>query len=237
MIENLEENLTGIAIGVRFRANFSIEDQIGRIIDQILYSKDSFFNPDIFPLVQSGIGKRQLANEETMDSLKIDNSNIILEINLGGSFNVADLETIHSKFEEQIIKGVLNSFKIKEIIRIGYIRRYIFQYKELAKKFVDKTIGETLGGINDINLRFSKKLPIEEAFVKKNLHDYYNSIFNIIKITDKEEIFMSVDFQRFYDPFLPNSMEIDFIPFIEKANSFNNKHYLPWLNNNYVEDK
>ena len=41
MIDNLDINLTGIAIGVRFRANFAIEDELGSIVDKIVYKKGS----------------------------------------------------------------------------------------------------------------------------------------------------------------------------------------------------
>ena len=81
MIEKLEDYLIGIAIGIRFRANFSIEDQLGKIVDTILYSKKSYFNPEVFPRVRNSIGKKVLFNEITQDKLHIDNSNIILEVN------------------------------------------------------------------------------------------------------------------------------------------------------------
>ena len=235
MIETLDQFLIGIAIGVRFRANFSIEDQLGRIVDQILYSKGSYFNPKIFPLAESNVGKRLLINPETDDKLRIDNSNIILEIQFGTTFKTKQIKEILSKFEGQIIKQVMKTFSIKEIVRIGYIRRYLFNLQDLAKTFVDKTIGETLGGVNDINLRFSKKLPVEVALAKESVNDYNNAIFNIIKKADRDEIFMSVDFQKYFDPFLPSYAEIGFRPFIEDANAFNNSRYLSWLNSNYVE--
>jgi len=237
-ISGLSEYLMGVAIGVRFRANFSIEDQLGRIIDTILYTKNSFFNPNIFPTVRSNVGQRVLINEKTNDRLHIDNSNFILETQFGDTLNFksSDFQSILNNFNNQIIKGVMKSFAIKEIVRIGVIKRYLFKIDELAETFVDKTIGKTLEGINDINLRFSKKLPITAALVKKNVNDYNNVIFNIIKRADKDEIFMSVDFQTYYDPFLPSSLDIDFEPFVKQVEQFNSDRYLKWLNSNYLED-
>ena len=235
MIENLDKFIAGIALGVRFRANFSIEDQLGQIIDKILYSKNSFFNPSVFPLVKSDVGRRMLINEETNDVLRIDNSNIILEIQTDAKFKVKDIPKILKHFDTEIIKGIMKSFAIKEIVRVGYIRRYLFEMQDLAKTFVDKTIGGTLGGVNDINLSFSKKIPVAEAIAKRDVNDYNNAIFNIVKKADLNEIFMSVDFQSFYDPFLTASTDIPFKSFIETAESFNKKNYLPWLNSNYIE--
>jgi len=232
----LSESLISMVIGIRFRANFSIEDQLGQIVDQILYSKDSYFNPKKFPLVQSGVGRKILANQSTGDQLTIDNSNIILEIVFGDSFAISDLNRILECYESEIIKGIMKKFAIKEIVRVGYIKRYIFKIEKLAKKFVDKTIGSTLEGINDIHLSFSKKLPVDEALVKDAVNDYDNAIFTVIKKADLDEIFMSVDYQRYYDPFLPLSTEVKFIPFIDRAEKFNVNRYLPWLKSNYLED-
>jgi len=236
MIQNLDKYLSGIALGVRFRANFSIEDQLGQIIDKILYSKGSFFNPSVFPYASSEIGRRILSNEETNDRIRIDNSNIILEIQLDEKFKVNDLPEILKHFESDIIKDIMKIFAIKEIVRIGYIRRYIFPMKDLAKTFVNKTIGRTLEGVNDINLRFSQKTPIQEALIKEDVNDYNNTIFNIIKKADLDEIYMSIDFQTCFDPFLPTSKDIEFKTFIKNAESFNRDKYLPWLNSNYVEE-
>lgn len=235
MINNLDPYINGIAIGVRFRANFAIEDQLGQIVDKILYSRDSYFSPEVFPMVRNGIGSKTLINEATSDKLIIDNSNIILELQLGDKFHATNLNNVHQKFEEQIIKGVMKTFSIKEIMRLGYITRYLFPIEDLAKTFVDKTVGETLEGVNDINLSFSKKLPVNKALVHAEVNDYNNAIFNIIKKADRSEIFMSVDYQTYFDPFLPGAAEIKFDPFVKSAQSFNSQKYLPWLNSNYIE--
>jgi hypothetical protein len=238
MIENLDNYLIGIALGIRFRANFSIEDQLGNIVDTILYSKDSFFNPAVFPkAVPIALGAKQLVNEATQDNLTINNSNFLLEINFGDDlkFSSKQLDEIIEKFDTQIVKGILKQFSIKKIIRVGYVRRYLFQIETLAASFIGKTIGDSFGGINDINLSFSKKIPVSESLVKKDVLDFDNAIFNVIKKANLDEIFMSIDYQSFYDPFLPSSSMIGFKSFIDTATNFNNKQYLPWLNRNYLE--
>ena len=67
------------------------------------------------------------------------------------------------------------------------------------------------------------------------MNDYNNVIFNIIKRSDREEIFMSVDFQSYFDPYLPSYNEIEFNPFVDEVEIFIKNKYLPWLNSNYVE--
>jgi len=237
MIENLESYLIGIAIGIRFRANFVIEDQLGKIADIILYSKDAFFNPHVFPKATTSAGAKELFNEQTQDYLHIDNSNVILEVNFSndGVFNKGDLNDILENFDNQITKGVLREYSITQIRRIGFVRRHIFEIESLTKSFITKTIGNTPGGVNDINLRFSKRLPIAIALVKKDVLDYDNAIFNIIKKANLNEIFMSIDYQSFFDPFLPSSTMIDFPSFLQRANGFNSNQLLTWLNSYYME--
>jgi hypothetical protein len=239
VIENLEKNLIGIVIGIRFRANFAIEDQLGRIIDDILYKKESLFNPKIFPTVKSTVGGKLLINENTRDMLEIDNSNVIFEATLDDSstFKLSQIDDIHKNFESQIIQGTMKQFSFKEIVRIGYVRRYLFKLEDLAKIFVNKTVGQSFGGVNDINLRFSKKLPVPEAIIKRDVNDYVNVIFNIIKKSDLQEIFMSIDYQHFYDPFLTTASSIEFKNFLNQMDIFNKDRYLTWLNSYYKEIK
>lgn len=236
-MDNIQEYFVGMALGVRFRANFSIEDQLGSIVDNILYDKKSFFNPKIFPKVRNSIGSKILLNEVTQNNMQIDNSNIILDVNFSKEvgFKSQDSAEIIEMFDEQIIKGIMMSYKIKEIVRIGYIKRYVYPIHELATTFVNKTIGNTLGGINDINLSFSKKFTTTDGKLKKDVYDYDNAIFNVIKKADLDEIFMSIDYQRYFDPFLDNAGEIKLSQFIDKAESFNSGNYVEWLNNNYLE--
>ena len=169
MIQNLDDYLVGVAFGVRYRANFSIEDQLGSTIDQILYSKNAFFNEHIFPLIEGHINQKILVNDKTGDKLTINNSNAILEINFGGTFKKSDIDELTKQFQSEIIDGVLKKQKVTQIVRAGVIRRYLFEEKDLAKNFINKTIG-TIEGVNDIDLRFSKKSEIPRCVE--------NSLFN-----------------------------------------------------------
>lgn len=236
MIINLDKYLIGIVIGVRYRANFSIEDSLGAIVDKILYDKKAYFNSKIFPLVQNNTNGKVLFNDSTNDKLTINNSNIILDILFDGSFSKEDCDDILENFNQQIIEGVMKQYKITEIVRVGIIKRYLFTLEDLAKSFINKTIGETLEGINDINLRFSKKIPTSTAMVKREVLDYNNVIFNIIKQSDKDELFVSIDYQKYFDPFLTSASELKFMDFVSSVNQYNNKNYLTWLNKNYLNE-
>ncbi|HQH00734.1 MAG TPA: hypothetical protein PLZ82_08115 [Smithellaceae bacterium] len=233
---NIDDYFIGLTIGVRFRANFSIEDQLGSMVDEILYAKNSFFNSKVFPQVRSRVGSKILFNEKTQNRMEIDNSNIILDVNFNdGSFKKDDCELLKRMFEEQIVNRIMKNFKIKEIVRIGYVKRFVYEMENLANTFVNKTIGGTLGGINDINLSFSKKFTTPEGLIKKDVHDYDNVIFNIIKKSDLQEIFIAIDYQCYYHPFLNDISELNIKHFYDRAESFSCGKYIDWLNKNYLE--
>ena len=110
MIDNLGKYRIGIAIGVRYRANFSLEDQLGNIVDRILYKKDSFFGPKVFTGVINKVNEKILINDNSKDHLVINNSNIILEINYGETFQRSDLDVILKGFNKEIIEGVMKKY-------------------------------------------------------------------------------------------------------------------------------
>ncbi len=239
MIDNLDNHIVGVAIGIRYRANFSIEDQIGAITDKILYSKNAFFNEHIFPITQNQVNAKVLMSDQdgSGDKLTVNNSNIVLELNFDKSFKKEDLPTIYEKFNEQIIEGILKPYKITQIIRVGIINRYLFEEKDLSKNFIKKTIGGSFDGINDIDLRFSKKFPVPDSLIKKETYDYENAIFNVIKRADRDELFVSVDFQKYFEPFLESATGIKFIEFEKRVRHYNEKNFKDWINSNYVVAK
>jgi len=222
MINNLNEYLIGFALGTRFRANFSIEDQLGKILDTILYSHNSYFGPQVFPKVGGKGGQKIMYNPVTGDRLRIDNSNFILEIQFGDDVGLkkSKYDEILNNFYKQIIHGVMSKFKIQQIVRIGIVNRYLFPLNDLAESFVDKTIRKTLEGVNDINLSFSKIIPVPEALIKRDANDWSKAIFNIIKKEDTDEIFMTADYQLYYSPFLENAQQIKLPPFFKAAQEF-----------------
>ncbi len=230
MVSDPMESLVGIVIGIRFRANFSVEDQLGNIVDTVLYSKDSFFNPSVFPEVYSDVNERVLVNKDADNHLRINSSNIILEMNLKDGLDRKYISRINDRFYHEIIRGIMKQYKITQINRVGYIKKYLFKIEELARGFLDKTLGNTLEGINDIILRFSKRYPVQEALIKNGVKDYYNAIFNIVKRANTRDLFISVDYQRYFDPFLVSSSQLEFKDFIKRAEDYNSKDFLTWLN-------
>ncbi len=231
MIQKLDTYLNGIVLGVRFRPNFILEDKSGEIIDAILYSKNTIFSTEVFPEVETSVEGKTLFNRDSEDSFKINHANVVLQIQFKekSKFNRHDASAILENFHSQILNGVLNKYKVEDIVRMGYVQKYTVGNKELAKNFVKMTVGD-LAGVDDINLRFSKKIPLETSLVKKDILDYDNAIFNIIKKADGEEISVSLDYQSFFQPFLLDSSSIPYKQFLDKANKFSSNIFSDWLN-------
>ena len=236
MLENINQYLSGIAIGIRFRPNFSIEDRFGSLVDQILYKKDSYFNPEMFSQFLSNPSERRLIDEQTGNNLVINTSNIILQITFGDKIKVDDMDTINGRFEKDIINDVMDKFEITQINRVGYIKSYLFKIEELSRVFINQTVGETLEGVNDINLRFSKKYPLQESMTKKDVSDYDNVIYSIIKRADRDEIFISIDYQRYFDPTLDKAGQLEFTKFLSSVEHYNSVNYVKWLDAYYRKD-
>lgn len=232
----LNNSLIGIVIGVRFRANFAVEDQLGKIVDDILYSTNSFFNSSVFPKVNAGVGTKYLINENTLNTLLIDNSNIILNVNISEDIAGEDLTKWTNHYNSDIIGHIMTKYNIQQIMRIGYVKRYLFKSIELANSLIKKTVGNTIqGDISDIKLSFTKRYSVDNAVANKNIEDFDNAIYNIIKKPGLDEIFMSVDFQRYFKPFLESAIKIKFDDFLNRAERFNSDVYFPWIQKNFVE--
>jgi hypothetical protein len=152
MIDKIEQHSRKVAIGKRERANFSIEEQIGSITDKILYSKNTSVNEHTNPWTQNQVNAKMLINNKTGDKLTVNNSNIVLELNFGNSFKKKQLPKIDENCNEQIVDGILKTYKITQITRIGIVTRYLFNEPDLSKSFIKKTIGGSFDGINDIDI-------------------------------------------------------------------------------------
>lgn len=246
MIENVENYLVGVVIGIRFGPNFSIMDDFGNIADRILYKKESFLNEKMFPLVGVNPLEINLQDDKSGDSLIINSRDIVLTCNLQNSNSTIEQSTnskikldmlseLNRSYEKDIVDGVLKDYKFTRIRRTGYIRKYIIKVEGLSKRLVNKTIGETIGGVTDIDLRFSKKYPTQEALVKKDINDYHNVIFNIIKLANKEEMFISLDYQAYYEPALETIKDLNFAEFLASMNKYNSETFPKWLNEHFGE--
>lgn len=82
--------LQGLVFGIRVTNSFYLEDKLGAIVDELLYSKDSAFGPSMFPTVQESNSAKMLYNEKTGDKLTLTHSDFILEYTIQKDFEYDD---------------------------------------------------------------------------------------------------------------------------------------------------
>ncbi len=238
MIKDFNDYFVGIALGVRFNPNFSVRDNFGSISDEILYKDDTFFGPKVFPKVMATNDFQQiLINEDTKNQFRINNVDFILELNFNNDddgFKVTDLGSIIQKYEAQIINGVMDKFSIKNIRRIGFIKKYLFDIDDIANKFIATTVGNIFDGISDCNVKFSKKIPLYESIARQKIDDFDNAIFTFVKNPDSSELNIFFDFQSIYEPPLSKSSSIKFKQFIQKSDAYFEKHFIPIVNEKII---
>ena len=101
--------------------------------------------------------------------------------------------------------------------------------KDYVKTSLKNTISGSLLGINDINLRFSKKYPLKDSKLKKQVYDYHNAIYTIIKKANENIINISIDYQWVFSPILERPSMIDFDNFVKTVNRYNDNDVNNWL--------
>jgi len=241
MITDLKEHLNGITIGIKYRANFSVIDNLGEITDRILYKKKSLFNSKSFPKVFSTGTESTLLNEVTKDSLFIDNTNIILTVNFDSrNFNVNDLDKILEHFKINIVDDIMMDFGIVKIRRIGFVNIYHFLEESVVKNFCEKTAYIKLNKIKDVNLSFSTLIDTDRFLIKnpkKKINDFCNANYKISIKNPEDGLSFSLDFQKLFNPLLNDSSEINFKEFCDRAMSYNKNVMIKWINDNFSETK
>lgn len=223
----LDNKLFYIAIGLRFRPNFIVEDKLGEIIDRVLYSQQNLFDKYAFNM-QNGDGIRKLINANGTVALIINSQNIILEIKDTDKYNYTDVEKF---FEEKILNEIIQRYKILNIDRIGYVKRYKFVGKQILDVF-DKKFN--IENSSDFNIHFSKKYPTSQSEIKRDINDYFNYIYDLAKFPNTEELVVSLDSQKYFNPYIDYDdfcAEKEYRIFIEKVTDYNKNKFIKWLNN------
>ena len=220
--------LTGFAFGVRFTKGFHIEDQLGSIVDDILYHEDSKFNEKFFPELQRGEGVRRLIDRRKNNKLTINASDIIFEYVVEQDFK-KELTLFLKEFEDNILKRILSTYKIKNIARIGFIiiaqldssDTLLSDVNVLVKKHYNENPDEAL------SLRFNivKKQPLKIG--KVTTEDYDNTIVTYDKANKEAAITFTVDYQKYFSPVLERIADspISFSDFCGKCFSNYEKKY------------
>lgn len=191
----------GFAFGIRIVKSFSIEDKLGAIIDEILYSDKSEFNDKMFTDLQENHNTKVLFNRNGDGSrFTITPRDFIFDYNVQNSFDLEYKKYLDS-YVEIITKRVFSNFKIKNIARFGFIIKATLDKENQLLQDISEVIKKHNKGINDgLSLRFNIVTKKPQKMKNGSISEDYD---NEIVTYNKQNInnhFFSVDYQKYFKP-------------------------------------
>jgi len=216
--------LTGFAFGIRIVKSFSIEDKLGAIIDEILYSDKSEFNEKIFTDLNENHNTKVLFNRNVEGNrFTITPRDFIFDYNIQNSFD-SEYQKYLDSYVEVITKRIFSNFKINNIARFGFIIKSDLDDKDQLLQEVSEIIKKHKGMDDSLSLRFNvvtkKPLKMNNDFITE---DYDNEIITYNKQNPTSPLSFSVDYQKYFKPELNiiDDATQDFATFCNNAlNSF-----------------
>lgn len=233
-MKELNDYLTGIAIGVKYRNNYSIEDHLGSIIDEILYQKNSPFNYITFPLTSGANNtQKRLHNPETDDSLLLNKNNIILDIHFSRNIPKEKSKELIDEYFKIITQKIYKIVNIQDIYLTGIVHKYIITDENNAKAIYNNFKNITFDDATSITVNFVKKNILADTKIKKGYNDYENIICTFSMTHDKKsEYFFQVDYQHIFNPLFDSIIDIPYKDFVDKVIHYNNNTINEWIRKN-----
>lgn len=220
--------LTKFAFGIRFTKGFHVEDQLGSIVDEILYSENSVFNENIFPEIQRGDGIRRLVNRTTNNNLTISVRDFIFEYSIVNDFN-HEFNKYLNEYDKTILKKIFDGFKIKNIARFGFIVFAELDKEDTLLESVKTLINQQyeINAQESLSIRFNivKKKPFKIG--TEVTEDFDNTIITYNRSQQDNNITFAVDYQKYFNPVLDVMREapISYVDFCKKCLDNFRKNY------------
>ncbi len=224
---DFKKKVIGLTIGIRYNKSFRIPDIAGEIMDSLLYSKESPFDPDIFPAIQENSRReRTLYNPETSEYFRLNTDDLILGINIDNNFDskISWLKDTVLKYLEDTL---FPKYGIKNIKRLGIIFDQKTSRQPEINTYITTLTTNKVVDAENINLSFSKKLPTIEGQVSKGIQNYRNAIYTFAEQGDS--LLARLDYQYYFDPIVEDLRECKAGAFMDEATMFLEKNYYSWL--------
>jgi len=209
----------GFVFAIRIAKSFYVEDMLGAIIDEILYSEHSVFDSAMFPEVHEQQGIKVLFNRKTQNKFTINHSDFIFEYNIDSDFD-KEYQFHLKSFVDIIINRVFKKFRIQNVFRFGFVIKSELEENDSLLSHVSKKIKESYNGsdTNSLSLRFNiiKKRP--KKIGKIVTEDFDNFIITYDKANSDSPLFFSVDYQKYYRPEL-QTIEDSIVTFEDFCNN------------------
>lgn len=190
-----------LAFGVRYASQHKLLDHIGSVVDEILGAGGTPFGPETFPLSEANPLQHRLLNNDTNTFLLINPQDTILEMSLK-TRDGSQVNEWGKDFQEYVLKPLKKIGGVKNIARYGVV----LSFKEdkassLKNPPITRYLSSDFPNANSLFLRFSRRLPVEEALAMKRVDDYRNAIYSVEQ-SEAGEVRVSIDYQEYFQPLL-----------------------------------
>jgi len=229
----MDKIVKNITIGIRHKRIFRIRDNFGKFIDCILHNSESPFSIKYFPFIDEKLSDSVILHNEDNEHFHINTDDFILKLNTTDDFKKS-VSHIVDDVLPFIKKRIFNITKIDEITRVGVVFSLEFFSKDKINKLISYFTDKNIEQINNFEMRFTRKLPVDESMTKKGVNDYVNIIYTLVKKKDK--MIINFDYQRYFSPELKDINDFDLGKFVESAVNNLKDTYAKWLKN-YEEEQ
>jgi len=221
----MEQKITKITMGIRFRRSFRVSDRLGEIIDFFLRDENSPFKDKLkFDKVGDTSNKGMVLIDEEGNTLSIDIDSLVLSV------KNSNLESTLKKFKDVYFpyfkNGVLKNFEIENFNRLGVIFEHELEDTSLINNAIKTISSNNIEVPDNCELRFSKKIPTSSALTNKGVVDFSNVILTYNK--NSKGLNVKIDYQLYFSPEIAKANDLEFDKFIESSKNFLKDSFYKW---------
>lgn len=218
--------LTGFVLAVKYNRCFSIEDNLGSIVDDILLHQSKLFDEKFFENVNSYPNARVLLSKKGHKMI-INSDNIILEYDSKENFD-NEFDKYLNAYDKIVLKEIYKNYNIQKINRFGCIFKCEMERGNTTFNKVYEFLKEETKNIESISFRYNKTTKKPSDLDGELRTDFENEIVTYDKPTTENTIKFFVDFQRYFNPPFKHIQDVkpDFVNFVKNSfKTFKDKYY------------
>jgi hypothetical protein len=227
MLERVE--IERIVFGVRYQPRYVVLDRMGTVVDQILRAQGTPFGPETFPYSSREAGEHALLNDKTGDSLRITQSDAIVDMAVGDG-DVDGIERLSIGFSAYVLDNLREVAHLRDIARYGVLFKLAECSSVLRESPVEHFLSRDFRDARSVSLRFTRRLPTGEALAKRGVNDYRNVIYTV-KQSEDGRVLIWLDYQEYFDPQLSGKewAERPFGEFVTRGIGYFQGEFRRWL--------
>ncbi|MGA8871656.1 MAG: hypothetical protein WB460_11000, partial [Candidatus Acidiferrales bacterium] len=172
----------------------------------------------------------RLLNPDENSELLVNSQDTILQMPVE-TRNASLINELGRDFQEYVLRPLRKIGGVKNIARYGLV----LHFKEDKTATLDNPpiahyLSSDFPKANTLFMRFSRRLPADEALAKKRVEDYRNVIYDLEE-SDTGEVRFSIDYQEYFQPSLDASEwdERPFSKFADRGTDYIEGELQRWL--------